>query len=111
MPQNLRRFIPLIGWSVGFFAIDLVGEVRRVEARPRYQKVWREVYPDKDVSNAKCAICHVGEKKTSHTEYGEAVKEALGTKRVMDEDAIRAALKKLKASCPVRSREQSESHD
>lgn len=94
MRLKLRRFIPLVGCSVGFFAIVLVGEARRVEARPRYQKVWREVYPDRDVSNAKCAICHAGEKKTTHTEYGEAVKEALGTKNVMDDDAIRAALKK-----------------
>lgn len=100
MSQKLRRFTPLIGWSIGVFAIILVEEDRRVEARPRYQKVWSDVYPGKDVSNAKCHICHVGEKKTTHTEYGQAVKEALGAKDVMDVDAIKVALKKAEGKLP-----------
>jgi len=100
MSPKLRRFIPLAGWSVGLFAVVFVGEQRRIEARPRDQKVWREVYPGKDVSDAKCALCHVGERKSSHTEYGAAVKEALGAKNVMDDEAIKAALKKAEDKLP-----------
>jgi hypothetical protein len=42
-----------------------------------------------------CYICHTGEKKSTFNNYGTLVKEALGASNVMDEDAIRAALKKV----------------
>ncbi|MDB5346837.1 MAG: hypothetical protein JWP89_5214 [Schlesneria sp.] len=93
MPQKLRLFIPWIGCSVGFFAITLVGEARRAEALPRYLKVWKNMYSNEE-GNGACYICHTGEKKSTFNDYGMLVKEALGAKNVMDEDAIRTALKK-----------------
>ncbi|MDB5342637.1 MAG: hypothetical protein JWP89_1014 [Schlesneria sp.] len=100
MSPKLKRSITWLCCGVGFAATLLTRGPGRVEARPLYQKVWREVYPDKDVSNAKCAICHVGEKKTTRNEYGEAVKEALGTTNVKNEDAIKEALKKAEGKLP-----------
>ena len=100
MSPKLKRSIPWLCCGVVFAASLLTREAHKVEARPLYFKVWSEVYPDKDGSSAKCAICHMGEKKTNHTEYGQAVKEALGAKNVKDVDAIKEALKKAEGKFP-----------
>ena len=99
MPQKLRWFLPWIGCGVGIFAVVLVGQVKRAEARPRYLNVWKNMYPNEG-SNGACHLCHIGEKKTTFNDYGMAVKEALGAKNVVDEDAIKAALKKAEGKLP-----------
>ncbi|MBS0203353.1 MAG: hypothetical protein JSS49_10670 [Planctomycetes bacterium] len=98
MRRNPGWLLPLIGT----FAIALVGETRSVEARPRYQKVWTNMYL-KEGANYSCVVCHRREGTTKYNEYndyGMAVKEALGEKNVVDEDAIRAALKKAEDKLP-----------
>lgn len=89
-----KRSITWLYCGIGFAAALLTRGTGSAEARPLYLKVWKDVSPDKDVSNAKCGLCHAGEKKTILNEYGEAVKEALGGKNVKIEDEIKEALKK-----------------
>lgn len=90
-----KRSVTWLYYGIGIAAALLTRGTGSVEARPLYLKVWKDMYPDKDVSNAKCALCHAGEKKTILNEYGEAVKEALGEKNVKNEDEIKEALKKV----------------
>lgn len=67
------------------------------DARPKYPNVFKDVYPDlaEKADTAKCGICHFGEKKTNRNDYGDAMKEALGAKNVMDLDKVKAAIKKI----------------
>jgi predicted negative regulator of RcsB-dependent stress response len=68
----------------------------QVEARPNYAKEFKDAYPSvkEKAEEAKCGVCHYGDKKTNRNDYGQALTEALGAKNVKDVDAIKAAIKK-----------------
>ena len=80
-------------------AITLAYEPQNAEARPRYLKVFNEVYPDR-APPISCTLCHIGNDKTIRSEYGIAVEDALGARNVSDQDTIKAALKNAEAKLP-----------
>lgn len=89
-----------IAYCAAFAAATLAYETENAEARPKYLKVFGEVYPDR-APTASCALCHIGNDKTNRTEYGIAVEEALGSKNVSDHDTIKAALMNAESSLPA----------
>ena len=98
----MLKFRTLMACGLGF-AHFLVNDPQEVQARTQYQKVFKEVYPAKE-EITKCALCHIGEKKTNLDDYGKAVEEALGAKNVKDIEAIKAALKKAEGKLPGKIR-------
>ncbi len=70
--------------------------VRQAEARPQYNKIWAETYPDvaKKAKALRCNVCHVGAKKQNRNDYGKAIVKALdGAKNVKDKDKFVDVLK------------------
>lgn len=88
-----------IAWGAAFAAITRAYEPQNAEARPRYLKVFNEVYPDR-APPVSCALCHIGNEKRIRTEYGIAVEDALGARNVSDQDTIKIALKNAEAKLP-----------
>lgn len=77
------------------FVIVLAITPEPVTARPQYLKAFAETYPNlkEDGRVLKCSICHCGESKKSHNDYGEAVEKALRAKNVKVPAQVVAALK------------------
>ena len=98
----MLKFRTLMACGLGF-APFLVNDPQEAQAMPLYLKVFKEVYPAKE-ELAKCALCHIGEKKTNLDDYGKAFEEALGAKNVKDIEAIKAALKKAEDKLPGKIR-------
>jgi len=71
-------------------AVLLAPSASRVEARPPYKKAFEKKYPK--VKKVDCNVCHVGEDKKERNDYGKAVAEALGEKKVTDQKKIEKAL-------------------
>ncbi len=100
--MTLKWFVSFsIHFGFGLVAFSMSWDPRVVEARPRYEKVWKEVYLNKTTEH-QCGLCHVASKKKSlaYNDYGIAIREALGTKDIKDENAIREALSKAKDKMP-----------
>lgn len=71
-----------------------------VQAQKNYLEVFAKTYPDLKaaVETTKCNVCHVdGKGKKERNDYGKAVGEALGEKKVKEESKVEAALKKAEA--------------
>lgn len=70
-----------------------------VDARPQYLKAFTEKYEKvkEEASEKKCGVCHgnEGKNKKQLSEYGVALKEALGAKNEKDADKISAAYDKV----------------
>lgn len=94
-----ESFSILYGFGLVVFCMSWDPHV--VEARPRYEKVWKEVYLNK-TTERQCGLCHAfgSGKFNTRTDYGRAIREALGAKDVKDENAIREALNKAKDKMP-----------
>ena len=71
------------------------------DARPNYKKALEQTYELND--KVSCGGCHGngGKNKKVVSEYGEAMKEALGAKNVKDMDEIVAALKAIESKGDV----------
>ncbi len=81
-------------------AFVLACSVQSADARPKYYKYFKELYPEvQDLSKTKCFICHTDKKKKKFNNYGHAVKECLGekAKNVKDVELIKKALKAAEA--------------
>lgn len=77
-------------------AFVLACSMQSADARPKYYKYFKELYPDvKDLSSTKCFTCHIDKKKKKLNNYGLAVKGCLGekAKNVKDIEQIKKALK------------------
>ncbi len=98
----MLKFRTLVACVIGFAAF-LANAPQEAHARPLYQKVFKEMYPEK-VEITKCALCHIGETKKVLNDYGKALDEALGAKNVKDVDAIKAALKKVEDKIPGKTK-------
>lgn len=71
-------------------AVMLAPSASVVEARPNYKKAFEKKYPK--VKKVDCNVCHAGEDKKERNDYGKAVAEALGDKKVQDTKKIEKAL-------------------
>jgi len=74
--------------------------VQSADARPKYYKYFKELYPDvENLSKTKCFICHIDKKKKKNNNYGLALKACLGekAKNVKDVEQIKKALKAAEA--------------
>ena len=84
--------------SVAAIAVVAMLIVATADARPQYPKAMSTKYPAAAdaLKSAKCGACHGkgGKNKKEVSEYGKALKEALGAKNVKDADKIMAALDK-----------------
>ena len=74
---------------------------RAAHARPKYSMAFIERYEKiEEAKDVKCAICHgpkgedKGGDKKKLSDYGKALKEALGKKNVMDAGDIKKGLEK-----------------
>jgi hypothetical protein len=66
------------------------------DARPQYLKVYKETFrEEKEVAVTKCNLCHMGDRKTDHNEYGKQLKAKLPGKNIKDAEVIRKALLEL----------------
>jgi len=95
MPSMSRWIASL----AAFAAVCVAHQPQYAYARPRYLMVFKDMYPETD-GVARCALCHVGKPKTTRTEYGIAVEEALASRNVRDVEVIKAALKKAEDKLP-----------
>jgi uncharacterized protein (UPF0262 family) len=73
------------------------------DARPLYFRAYKEEFPEQAHRYAlKCDICHRGDSKRLHNEYGQKFKDKLdGRKNLTDLDEIRRILREL-GPLPVR---------
>ena len=83
-----------VACGVAFVGVAFAFRPQAIEARPEYMNVFKAVYPDYVFETSNCAVCHSKNDKKTLNDYGKAVEEALGAKKVTDVDAIEAALKK-----------------
>lgn len=89
------------GWSVmacGAALLGLVVCVSDAQARPDYHKAFVAKYEKlkEKADDAKCGICHFGEKKTNRNDYGEALTKVIG-KNEKDMAKIKEALGKVES--------------
>jgi len=94
--EMMRKFIA----GVCCLTFVMACATQTTQARPKYYKYFKEVYPNvENVSTTKCFICHVDKKKKKNNDYGLALKEILKEnlgekgKNVKDVDEIKKALK------------------
>ena len=88
----------------------IVAAPQDAQARPQYPKAAAKKYTKvaDALGEKKCGACHggdpLGKNKKLLSDYGKALKEALGAKNVKEEDKINAALDKA-AEKPVKKGE------
>lgn len=84
---------------VAIAGLMLTALPQEAAARPQYPKALAKKYEKvKDaLGEKKCGACHGegGKNKKVLSDYGKALKEALGAKNVKDEDKINEALEKV----------------
>lgn len=90
--------------GVAFLGIAFAFSPQATEARPEYMNVFKAVYRDYVYETSNCAVCHSKNDKKTRNDYGKAVEEALGAKKVTDVKAIEAALKKCEDKLPGKKR-------
>lgn len=78
------------------------------DARPQYLREFGEVYPEVVglAKEAKCSVCHCGESKKDHNDYGAAVDSVLKAKNVKVREQVRQALRdaeRLSSSVPEKT--------
>lgn len=96
----MRKIWTWIACGVAFVGAALLTGSQDAQARPGHLKNFNTTYPAIKVlaEEAKCTVCHFGEKKTNRNDYGKAVGEALGgEKNVKEAEKVEAALKKAEA--------------
>lgn len=85
----------MVGFVVAFVAVAMLRN--EAQARPQYCKLFIGHYTEvKAAAEAKCGICHVGEKKSDRNNYGIALSKAVA-KNEKDEAKIKEALTKVEA--------------
>ena len=84
-----------VTFGIALAVVAVEFKLQDVQARPKYNTVFHDVYPDYQfAASKKCNICHADDKKTSLNEYGTAVEEALGARNVKDKEAKILMMKK-----------------
>lgn len=70
-----------------------------VEARPKYKAAFDATYPDVTKKDKKvtCNLCHYGDDKKKRNHYGDALAKELKKPNVLDEKAIKDALKAIES--------------
>ncbi len=96
----MRKFIA----GVCCLTFVMACATQTADARPKYYKYFKELYPDvENLSKTKCFICHTDKKKKKNNDYGNALKEILKenlgeeAENVKDMDQIKKALKAAEA--------------
>lgn len=85
MKTPLLRHCTLAALAIAF----CVATAPQAQARPNYKKAFDKTYEVN--TKTSCNTCH-GKSKKNLSEYGIAIKEALGEKNVKDQDKIVEAL-------------------
>ena len=91
----MRKSWTWIACGVAFVGAALVSAPESAQARPPYDKAFKEAYPALKAltDEAKCGVCH-GKEKKERNDYGKAVGAAMGAANVKDAEVIAKALKK-----------------
>lgn len=81
--------------TFAFAAMVLGTATQQADARPNYLKKFMGDYPKvKEAEEKKCFVCH-GKDKKKRNNFGMALGKALDAEKVMDDDKIEEALKKV----------------
>lgn len=89
--STVRRLVSIVAILV---SVGLT--LPEAAAQKQYKEAFEKAYPAlaAQIKEADCNICHYGKSKRNLNDYGKAMGEALGAKKVKDEDKIAEALKK-----------------